>query len=237
MSGAQVRLVANFSAQFGFVACVEANNTASVAYASLARACAAEAGLGDTSAEAILRCFGGPDALAYEHAMAAATPGDHAYVPWIIIDGVHDEAAQTAAQADLLEYVCATYKGPHRSGDCPASAQERRPAAPPAATGRCYAGGAGPSGTPAAGARAPPPPPVGGVTGQLEVFSVTAMSAELRGWVRGGACAAAAPPRNPMKLGWKVHDPASRLSYGCRRAGRRCWMWSVTSRAWHRRSA
>jgi len=48
---------------------------------------------------------------AYQHDMALATPSDHTYVPWIVVNGNHNEAEQNECQDDLLLCVCQRYTG------------------------------------------------------------------------------------------------------------------------------
>ena len=67
-------------------------------------------------------CWQGADAVRYEHEIAVRTDAlnpPHQYVPWILIDGKHDEASQQAAQDSLLKFVCSKFTGPEKSKDCP----------------------------------------------------------------------------------------------------------------------
>lgn len=54
---------------------------------------------------AILTCAVGEEGNLLQHAVAKATP-DHQYVPWILINGVHTEEMQEAAEKDLHHLIC-----------------------------------------------------------------------------------------------------------------------------------
>ena len=41
----------------------------------------------------------------YQHQMAQKT-GEHLYVPWVIVDGVHDEIAEEQIIKSLIDYLC-----------------------------------------------------------------------------------------------------------------------------------
>ena len=55
----------------------------------------------------------GPEGNRLEHAMGAKTESldpPHNYVPWIVVDGEHDNDIQEAAMDNLLALVCKLYK-------------------------------------------------------------------------------------------------------------------------------
>ena len=55
----------------------------------------------------------GPEGNRLEHAMGAKTESldpPHNYVPWIVVDGEHDNETQQAAMDNLLALVCKLYK-------------------------------------------------------------------------------------------------------------------------------
>ena len=55
----------------------------------------------------------GPEGNRLEHAMGAKTESldpPHNYVPWIVVDGEHDNDIQQAAMDNLLALVCKLYK-------------------------------------------------------------------------------------------------------------------------------
>ena len=40
------------------------------------------------------------------------------FVPWYVVDGVHNDEIQDAVSFGLLQYVCQNYKGPHKAATC-----------------------------------------------------------------------------------------------------------------------
>lgn len=63
----------------------------------------------------IAACYNGSEGNYLEHQMAQKTDAlvpRHTYVPWIVVDGHHDERMQTDAQVALMEFLCDHYKGP-----------------------------------------------------------------------------------------------------------------------------
>ena len=55
----------------------------------------------------------GPEGNRLEHAMGAKTESldpPHNYVPWIVVEGEHDNELQQAAMDNLLALVCKLYK-------------------------------------------------------------------------------------------------------------------------------
>ena len=51
----------------------------------------------------------------------------HNYVPWVVVDGVHDPNVENEIRQDLFQYVCRKYKGPNRSIKCGMSFKEQAP--------------------------------------------------------------------------------------------------------------
>ena len=47
----------------------------------------------------------------FEHEMASDTPSDHEYVPWIVVNGIHNDTEQDDCQDDILTCVCQRYTG------------------------------------------------------------------------------------------------------------------------------
>ena len=47
----------------------------------------------------------------FEHEVASDTPSDHEYVPWIVVNGAHNQIEQNECQDDILSCVCERYEG------------------------------------------------------------------------------------------------------------------------------
>ena len=63
----------------------------------------------------------GPAGNALEHKQAqeiGALSPPHTYVPYFVVDGVHNDTIQNAAGSNLLGYVCQNYKGPNKAAAC-----------------------------------------------------------------------------------------------------------------------
>jgi len=54
----------------------------------------------------ILECANGDEGNSLQHDVAQKTPATHKYVPWIVVDGVHDEKIEGAILDNLNEYLC-----------------------------------------------------------------------------------------------------------------------------------
>jgi len=93
-----------------YIHCLESNPSL-----ANAKSCAAQLEIewGPISA-----CYTGSQGNHLEHELAIKTSAlnpPHQYVPWIVVNGVHNDQVQQAAQSNLLKYVCQTYTGvkPH----------------------------------------------------------------------------------------------------------------------------
>ncbi len=42
----------------------------------------------------------------------------HKYVPWLVVNGVHNKETQRAAETDLAKLVCQSYKGKDKPKEC-----------------------------------------------------------------------------------------------------------------------
>ena len=42
----------------------------------------------------------------YQHQMAQKTDINHKWVPWIVVNGVHDEKVENDIIASLIDYLC-----------------------------------------------------------------------------------------------------------------------------------
>jgi len=70
--------------------------------------------LSTASYEAVKGCAKGPEGNRLAHAMGAKTESldpPHNYVPWVVVDGEHNNEIQQAAMDNLLALVCKLYKG------------------------------------------------------------------------------------------------------------------------------
>ncbi|XP_072261232.1 gamma-interferon-inducible lysosomal thiol reductase [Pyxicephalus adspersus] len=69
----------------------------------------------DLPVKTVLDCVNGDLGNKLMHANAQRTQAldpPHQYVPWIVINGKHDDSLQTRAQSALFRLVCELYKGP-----------------------------------------------------------------------------------------------------------------------------
>ena len=104
--------------RFAFTDCVEHNDSKDN-YASVLDSCASSTKITSAEKSSISSCWDNTaEGIKLEHANAVATPSDHQYVPWVVVDGVHDDTTQNAVQASLWDYVCSNYKGSNKSADC-----------------------------------------------------------------------------------------------------------------------
>ena len=105
---------------FEFVNCIE-NNDYFWFYQRTINSCQKEVGIDENLATSIYDCYSGDMGSQLEHVIANATNSlnpPHKYVPWILVDGEHNDDLQQQVQSGLLKYVCDNYKGPNRSADC-----------------------------------------------------------------------------------------------------------------------
>eukprot|EP00357_Protocruzia_adherens_P019308 CAMPEP_0115007708 /NCGR_PEP_ID=MMETSP0216-20121206/21392_1 /TAXON_ID=223996 /ORGANISM="Protocruzia adherens, Strain Boccale" /LENGTH=229 /DNA_ID=CAMNT_0002374805 /DNA_START=25 /DNA_END=714 /DNA_ORIENTATION=+ len=83
-----------------------------------AKACGAKAGI-DTSD--IFKCYNSDEGVQAEHKMAVATNNlkpAHQYVPWLTIDGAHNEDETNACLGDLVTCICNKYQGSDAPAAC-----------------------------------------------------------------------------------------------------------------------
>lgn len=59
----------------------------------------------DRQLESIKSCVSGDWGNKYQHEMAQKTP-EHKWVPWVVVDGVHDEYVENLILNDMLDYLC-----------------------------------------------------------------------------------------------------------------------------------
>ncbi|OQV23945.1 putative Gamma-interferon-inducible lysosomal thiol reductase [Hypsibius exemplaris] len=100
----------------GFIYCFE--NSDDPSNSTIQQKCANVAGFdwGQLS-----NCAAGQQGNTFEHLMAVKTDAlnpPHKGVPWIVVNGVHNDEIQAEAVSDLIQLVCDTYTGT-RPKDCP----------------------------------------------------------------------------------------------------------------------
>lgn len=110
---------------FRFIYCIETydeDRSPEQDYGLVLRSCAALAGgAARAASDEIESCFNGTEGAELMHQGAVLTASldpPHKYVPWIVVDGVHDDDLQNAVSDSLLAYVCGAYEGPNRSPAC-----------------------------------------------------------------------------------------------------------------------
>lgn len=62
----------------------------------------------------VSKCAQGPEGNALMHEMGVATAAlspPHSYVPWVVVNGAHNETIQNAALTDLTGLICSNFKG------------------------------------------------------------------------------------------------------------------------------
>jgi len=113
------------SDQFEFLNCIEnhdENRDIDQDYYDIAFKCAIEANLKDAVVEEIKICSTSQEGNELEHEMAIKTESlnpPHTYVPYVVVNGVHDDEIQTDVTDSLFDYVCKTYTGTNKSSNCP----------------------------------------------------------------------------------------------------------------------
>ncbi len=66
-------------------------------------------------------CATGREGAALTHEYALRTESlvpAHTFVPWVTLNGRHDDDIQTRAMDDLVKLVCDTYKGKYKPKEC-----------------------------------------------------------------------------------------------------------------------
>ena len=118
--------------QFELINCIESNdedrNPKPDRYAQVLIGCSMLAGVEKSVIESIHECAEGPEGNALMHDLAAKTAAldpPHKYVPWIVVNGKHDDKMQDEIMTSLLKYVCDNYKGADKSPECPDSTMLR----------------------------------------------------------------------------------------------------------------
>ena len=85
--------------------------------------CSLLVGIEKSQAESIKTCVDSSEGNTLMHDLALKTGAldpPHQYVPWIVVDGTHDDKTQNdIMDHGLFEYVCDNYTGPNKSPACP----------------------------------------------------------------------------------------------------------------------
>ena len=61
---------------------------------------------GSTILKEIKDCVNSDMGNYYEHQMAQKTSSEHKYVPWVVVNGVHDVDAENQIIESLVDYLC-----------------------------------------------------------------------------------------------------------------------------------
>jgi len=106
-----MHLLRNFTSYWPFILCIESGSD-HLTMDHVAQQCATSLGINYSPIQA---CAQGALGNQLEHKIAEATDNlqpPHKYAPWIVVNGIHTEEIQSAAQMDLVKFICDTYKGP-----------------------------------------------------------------------------------------------------------------------------
>jgi len=116
---------------FKYIDCIERSDESrdpKQDYYEVAMACCKLTGLDDETIDAMEKCAVGAEGNKLEHMAAAKTEAldpPHEYVPYVVVNGVHDENAQDSISDSLFDYVCDTYTGSNKSSVCKAKTSLR----------------------------------------------------------------------------------------------------------------
>ena len=105
----------NASVYFPFIHCIE---TSSLNPRTAAPSCAQQYGLDYSK---IQSCASGDLGNSLQHEMALKTQAlnpPHTYVPWVTLEGVHNDDIQNKAEFNLLGLICAAYEGSPKPQAC-----------------------------------------------------------------------------------------------------------------------
>ncbi len=83
-----------------FLVCFENKFSSRVDAYAAAKECSHDQG------DAINTCAQGKEGNVLLHEASLQTPDNHEYVPWIIVNGVHDTVAETDFQDSFVDYLC-----------------------------------------------------------------------------------------------------------------------------------
>jgi len=97
------------------IICLETKKQSGSAWEDGLSACATEQGVDFSQ---VMTCANGPDGEQFVHQAAQNTDKNHKYVPWITVNGVHDESAEGDIYDGLLSYACLNYKGSVKIDAC-----------------------------------------------------------------------------------------------------------------------
>lgn len=118
-----IYLYPNASTYFSFIHCIE---TSSSVPRMAAPSCAQQYELDYSKIES---CSTGDLGNSLEHEMALKTQAlnpPHSYVPWVTLEGVHNDDIQNEAEFNLVGLICKTYKSSPKPQACQ-QYQDRKP--------------------------------------------------------------------------------------------------------------
>jgi len=71
------------------------------------------------SVDDVTTCQNGDEGNALQHSAAVATPGDHEYVPWLVVDGAHPGTTEEdSIFDDVFAWACKNYTGANKPAAC-----------------------------------------------------------------------------------------------------------------------
>ena len=119
---------------FQYIDCIERSDESrdpQQDYYQVAITCCKLAKLSDATIKAMEGCATGSEGTQLEHEAAVKTDAldpPHQYVPYVVVNGVHDDETQNAITDSLFDYVCDAYLGPNKSPACPGTKTTATPA-------------------------------------------------------------------------------------------------------------
>lgn len=117
---------------FQFVDCIERNDEdrdPKQDYYKVAMTCCKLTELNDETIEAMKTCAVGLEGNQLEHEAATKTDAldpPHKFVPYVVVNGVHDDDVQNSISESLFDYVCGAYTGANKSAACQEKTQGLR---------------------------------------------------------------------------------------------------------------
>lgn len=109
---------------FQFIHCIELNDedrNPKQDYYKVAMTCCKLTELDEDTINAMEKCAAGPEGNQLEHEAATKTDSldpPHQFVPYVVVNGVHDDEIQNSISDSLFDYVCETYTGANKSPAC-----------------------------------------------------------------------------------------------------------------------
>ena len=110
---------------FQYIDCIERNDESrdpSQDYYKVAMTCCKLLDLPEDTISAMEDCATGAEGIELEHEAAVKTDSldpPHQFVPYVVVNGEHDDDVQNDISDSLFKYVCKAYLGPNKSSACP----------------------------------------------------------------------------------------------------------------------